>query len=93
MEPFFEIGRAYRITLSDAGRQAQLYGELVEVALPNIVLDRAGDLVLINTSCPSFLSAECGTDRPKMTRDVRQNDIDQRLDEVKRDIENSRKGF
>jgi hypothetical protein len=54
----FEVGREYMFTTGTGGQEATWWGEILEVSLPLIKVTGSTREIVINTSSPSFVSAE-----------------------------------
>lgn len=53
----FEVGRSYRVTVSDHEGQANYSATVLEVDLPLVKFSRFGNYEIINSASPCFVSA------------------------------------
>jgi hypothetical protein len=54
----FEVGRQYRITTDDGVEQSYYSATVLDVDLPLVKLDRAGNYEILNTATRAFVSAK-----------------------------------
>lgn len=54
----FEVGRRYRITMSDHDGTGSSSGTVVAWEAPLLKVERLGSYEIINTAAPQFVSAE-----------------------------------
>lgn len=59
----FEVGRTYKITVSDYADQISYSADVIEVDLPLVKLDRVGNYEILNTHSPCFVSAVPNDDK------------------------------
>ena len=71
----FEIGRRYRIVISDHEGEASTYAEVAAWEPPLLKLNQLGSYQIINTAAPQFVSAEPDDEAHHAARTAAAKDI------------------
>lgn len=64
----FEVGRTYKVTTKEGDETGYITRTVLEVDMPLVKFSDVGSYIIINTSAPSFFSAEPNDEKSKLAR-------------------------
>lgn len=71
----FEVGRQYRVITDDGVEQSYYSAVVLEVDMPLIKLDRAGNYEILNTTARGFVSAKPDDDAARAAEQLHHKDF------------------